>query len=479
MSRMNRRRFVQTSLAFGAGIALGGTKSSGNILGANERIRVAVAGLNGRGRSHMEEFAKMKDVEIVYVVDPDQRQFDRSMKLVEEKGGDRPQPVQNIKQVLDDPSIQAVSIATPNHWHSLMTIWACQAGKDVYVEKPMSHNVHEGRIALETARKYQRIVQHGTQSRSSGSWDNITQVARSGHYGPLKFARGVVYKRRMSIGNKTPKTPPAELDFNLWQGPAAGLDFHENLVHYNWHWFWATGNGDIGNQGVHQMDIARWGIKDATLPKSVISIGGRLGYEDQGETANTQLTVFDYGETKLIFEVRGLVEKNDITNLFHFEDGTIKADGKFYPHGSDQGESIPKMASRRGPGGGNFGNFIAAIRSRNPLDLNADILEGHYSSALCHLANISQRMGTSMPFGERPRGFVENFESDPTIAETFAALEKHLTVENGLKPSELTWQLGPKLAIDVATERFVDAPEANAHLFREYRGGYEVPAKVV
>src|SRR5262249_11232721 len=227
-------------------------------------------------------------------------------KEVEEKGGNGPQAVEDVRKALEDKNLDAISIATPNHWHSLITIWACQAGKDVYVEKPCSHNVHEGRIAVETARKYNRIVQHGTQKRSSGDWAHVMEAIKSGQLGKLLLARGLCYNSRDSIGFKQPSDLPAEVGFNLWLGAAAERPFHTNLVHYNWHWFWDFGNGDIGNQGVHEMDVARWGIPGATLPKSVVSLGGRFGYKDQAETPNTQIALFDYGNTQLIFEVRGL-----------------------------------------------------------------------------------------------------------------------------------------------------------------------------
>src|SRR4029079_8860741 len=219
-------------------------------------------------------------------------------------------------------------------WHALMTIWACQAGKDVYVEEPASHNVHEGAIAVEAARTFNLTVQHGTQSRSSGSWAALAELAKSGKYGKLLVSRGLVYKSeagkpgtRGDIGFRPEKAPPSELDFNVWLGPAPKQPYHENLVHYRWHWFWDFGNGDIGNQGVHQMDIARWMIPDATLPKSVVSFGGRIGFKDQGETACTQVAVMDYGETQLIFEVRGLKSKTyphagGSDNVLHFEAGT-------------------------------------------------------------------------------------------------------------------------------------------------------------
>ncbi len=309
MSQLSRRQFLNRSLAAagaGAAFAIGGTKSSGRVLGANDTIRIGVAGLNGRGESHVGAFSHMKGVEVVYLIDPDTRTFGKRLKQIEQAGGSTPQTVQDVRRALDDKNLDAVSVATPNHWHALITIWACQAGKDVYVEKPCSHNVHEGRIAVEAARKYQRVVQHGTQARSSREWAQVVEVIRSGKLGKLLVARGLCYKPRGSIGFKPNTTPPEQIDFNLWLGPARERPFNGNLVHYNWHWFWDFGNGDIGNQGVHEIDKARWMIPGATLPKSVVSLGGRFGYSDQGETANSQIALFDYGDTQLIFEVRGL-----------------------------------------------------------------------------------------------------------------------------------------------------------------------------
>ncbi|HUG93086.1 MAG TPA: Gfo/Idh/MocA family oxidoreductase [Planctomycetaceae bacterium] len=472
MGQLTRRHFLKTSIAAGATFAISGTKSSGNVLGSNDRIRVAVAGINGRGTSHIDGFAKMQNVEVAYLVDPDTRLYDSRMKRVADIQGKSPQPITDIRQVLDDDSIQVVSIATPNHWHSLMAIWACQAGKDVYVEKPLSHNVHEGRVLVEAARKHDRIVQHGTQSRSDGRWNRIAEVINGGHFGPLKVARGVCYKRRDSIGVKQPASPPDELDFNLWLGPAAEQPFHANLVHYNWHWFWDFGNGDIGNQGVHQMDIARWGIPGATLPKSVVCVGGRFGYEDQGETANTQVAVFDYGDTQLIFEVRGLVPKNHITDLFHFEDGTIKEDGKFYRNGSSTGEPLPEVADTRGPGGSNhFGNFIEAVRNRNRSYLNAEVEDGHYSSALCHLANVSYRLGKDVPFD----GGKKVFEGNAAAEETFESMTEHLARENRIELAGETFRRGRFLEFDAKSESFVNDKEANQFLFRNYRAPFVVP----
>ena len=479
MSRLTRRGFLKRSLAAAATITIAGTKSSGRVLGANDTIRIGVAGLNGRGSAHVGAFAGMKNVQITYLIDPDTRTFPVRALTVTKKGGNKPELVQDVRKALDDKNLDALSIATPNHWHSLMTIWACQAGKDVYVEKPCSHNVHEGRIAVEAARKFNRIVQHGTQSRSSAGKARVVEAIKSGQLGKLLVARALCYKPRKSIGMKDTSQAPAEMDFNLWLGPAAERPFHGNLVHYNWHWFWDFGNGDIGNQGVHEMDVARWGIPGATLPRSVISLGGRFGYTDQGETPNTQVALLDYGATQLIFEVRGLpTEKfhgQGVGNIFHLEGGIIAGD-KFFPKGGDKEAPLPvaKDAGQRGPGGDHFGNFIAAVRSRKTTDLNADILEGHYSSALCHLANLSYRLGEAVPFNPKTKAFGDNKEA----YETLARVEEHLSQGNGLKLDGMTYRLGRKLAVDAKTESFVSDSEANKLLTREYRKPFVVPEKL-
>ncbi|MCE9606846.1 MAG: Gfo/Idh/MocA family oxidoreductase, partial [Planctomycetia bacterium] len=295
-----RRDFLKASTTaiaaatFGSSFVISGTKSSGRAIGANERVRVAVAGLNGRGHAHTGAYFNMADVEVAYLVDPDTRTYAKHLsKIDEKKRTDKPQQVQDIRKALDDKNVDAVSIATPNHWHALMTIWACEAGKDVYVEKPCSHNIHEGRIAVEAARKHNRIVQHGTQNRASKAWSELAVAVKAGTFGKLVVSRGLCYKPRKSIGMKPVTPAPAEIDFNLWLGPAPEQPHHGNLVHYNWHWFWDFGNGDFGNQGVHQADIARWMIPGATLPKSVVSVGGRVGYMDQGQTPNTQINLYD------------------------------------------------------------------------------------------------------------------------------------------------------------------------------------------
>jgi predicted dehydrogenase len=491
-TEMNRRQFVGRSLAaagVGAGFAIGGTKSSGRVIGANDTVRVAVAGLNSRGGAHVDAFAPMPNVQIAYLVDPDTKTYDKRLKQIErltKKAGTPPATEQDIRRVLEDKSVDAVSVATPNHWHSLITIWACQAGKDVYVEKPCSHNVHEGRIAVEAARRYNRIVQHGTQGRSSLHWAQAVAAIQSGQLGKLLVSRALCYKPRESIGFKPNATPPANLDYNIWLGPAPHQPYNGNFVHYNWHWFWDFGNGDIGNQGVHQMDIARWLIPTsstggATYPKTVLSLGGRFGYKDQGQTANSQISVMDFGDTQLIFEVRGLPTapfsgmKDGVGNVAHLEAGTL-VDGKFYPKGKK--EAIPlaeavKVEAKRGPGGGHFRNFIAAVRSRKAEELNADILEGHYSAALCHLANISYRLGEEVPFRQSSQAFGD----DKAAYETLDRMEEHLK-ENKVALDGLKYRLGRKLTFDAANESFVGDSEANHFLTRAYRAPFVVPDRI-
>ncbi len=478
MSRLSRRHFLKSSLAAaGAGVLINGTKATGNFFGANNTIRIGVAGINGRGGSHIDGFGKMDDVKVVYLIDPDSRLFGTNKAKRKGVQDEQPKMVQDLRRALDDKDVDAISIASPNHWHALQTIWACQAGKDVYVEKPMSHNILEGRIALELARKHNRIVQHGTQSRSSDGWQKVAAAIASGKLGKLLISRGLVYKKRDSIGFKPVKPAPAEVDFNLWLGPAREQPYHENLVHYEWHWFWDTGNGDIGNQGVHQMDIARWAIPGATLPRSVVSLGGRFGYQDQGETANTQISIFDFGDTQLIFEVRGLptgkYQGQGTGNIFELEAGTIRGT-KFFPKGSDKEERLPDVDVQRRPGGGDhFRNFIEAIRTRKTTDLNAYIQEAHYSSALCHLANASYRIGEAVPFNAKTNAFGQNKEA----AEAFSRMADHLK-ENNVALDGETYRLGQTLRVDAKTE-LTDVKEANAILRGSYRAPFTLPNVVV
>lgn len=497
MPRHNRRDFLKRSAAagFAASFAISGTKASGNIIGANDRVRVAVAGINSRGQEHIHAYANLQNVEIAYLVDPDTRLFAHRSRWVEDHTDSKPKCVQDLREALEDDSLDAVSIATPNHWHSLLGIWACQAGKDVYVEKPCSHNIFEGRKLVEAARKYDRVVQQGSQSRSDPDWIATIEAVKSGKYGKLQIAYGYASKPRRSIGFKWPKTPPKELDYNIWLGPAQQQPYHENLVHYNWHWFWDFGNGEIGNQGVHQMDIARWAMPDGATPRSVVSLGGRYGYQtqDQGQTPNTQFTVIDFGGPKIFFEDRGLVERKNqkVTNEFYTDEGVIKG-GKFYAKGKTEGEPLSgaavdearKRVTLSGrlvdPSNGadpqqlHFGNFIDCVRSRKRDGLHAEILEGHRSTELCHLGNLSFRLGKEVSFhrGSKP------FADDQDTQASFDDMKEHLKDTGRMKLKGSTYRLGRKLAFDAEADRFIDDPEANELLTRNYRQPFVVPENV-
>ena len=484
MPRQTRRTFLKRASAagLGAGIVIAGTKASGRVLGANDTIRVGVAGIHGRGGSHIGAFAGMKGVQVTHLIDPDSRLFASRSGQVKSKGGNTPKCFQDIRKALEDKDLDAVSIASCNHWHSLLTILSCQAGKDVYVEKPCSHNVFEGRKCVEAARKHQRIVQHGTQRRSMARWARQIAAIASGKYGKLLVSKGYASKVRWSIGFKEPKDPPPELDYDLWLGPAPMQPYNENFVHYNWHWFWDFGNGEIGNQGVHQMDIARWAIEaatGATGPKSAISMGGRFGYKDQGQTPNMQLCVYDYGGTLLVFEVRGLVGKKGkggeqfarkVTNEFYLEEGAIIG-GQFYPKGKNKPEKLVEAESTV-RSGGHFGNFIDCVRSRKQEDLNADILQGHYAAAPCHLGNISYRLGQEVPLGQEPAGFPLEC---PQVRESLDTIKANLKAALGIDPDKAKWTLGPKLAFDPEKEKFLDHPKADELLTRKYRDPYVMP----
>ena len=479
-SRFNRRRFVHSAAAASATLPLftiAGTKASGRVIGANDTIRVGVAGINGRGTAHIDGFASAEKVDVTYLIDPDRRLFESRGDRVRNRGGNTPQCVQDIREALDDANLDAVSVATCNHWHSLITVWACQAGKHVYVEKPMSHNVFEGRQCVEAAKKYNVVVQHGTQQRSSNQRANEIAAVQSGKYGKLLVSKGYCCKPRWSIGVKPVAKPDPEFDFNLWLGPAPQQPFHGNLHPYNWHWFWDTGNGDTGNQGVHEMDVARWAIPGATLPNKVWSLGGRFipGGKDQGQTPNMQLSVYEFDDALLVFETRGLVNKGDappfkVLNEYYTTEGVIRK-GVFYPH---QGEpqDLEGGGARVTPGGP-FGSFIAAIRSGRPEDINCDAEVAHYSSALCHLGNISYRLGQSASFDKPAKSIGDN----KVVVEAFEMVRENLKVLD-YDLAETNYALGRTLEFNPKNEKFVDDAEADRLLTRDYRAPFVVPEKV-
>src|SRR5580698_6204625 len=329
MVMQSRRDFLEQSILAAAAASFASmpkTTRADNeakpVKSPNEKLHVAMVGVNGRGMDHMHWMLRpSSDVEIVAIVDVDEKVGKSRVDFVEKHAHKAPAYYRDLRKMLEDPSIDIVSIATPNHWHSLAAIWAIQAGKDVYVEKPVSHNVSEGRRLVQAARKHNRIVQAGMQSRSLSGAKAAIEFIRSGQIGDVKLARGLCYKNRGSIGPAGNYEVPKSVDYNLWLGPAPEKPLTRKSLHYDWHWIWDYGNGDLGNQGIHEMDKARWGLNKAEMPKSVISIGGRFGYVDDGETANTQLCVFDYGDAELIFEVRGLPTQKllgaNVGNIFY------------------------------------------------------------------------------------------------------------------------------------------------------------------
>ena len=404
---LSRRQFIATS---SAAIVAAGTLGRSSVFGANDRVRVCVVGVNGRGGSHIEGFNDYEGSEVVALCDPDQRVLERRAGWTKKKYGKEPKLYRDIRDVLADDTIDAISIATPNHWHSLATIWACQAGKDVYVEKPLSHGIWEGRQLVHAAKQAGRIVQHGTQSRSDPTWMRDIRLMHEGLIGPIHVAKGFTYKtgNRHSIGHKPLEAAPKHLDWTLWQGPATEEEFCKNYVHYNWHWFWNYGNGETGNQGVHQMDLGVWGLNKG-LPTKIYSAGGRYAWDDQGETPNTQLTTFTYEDgTMFEFEIRnvGSYQEAGKTTGNHFLGAKgyyVEGKGFFdYDHERITVDE-PKPISN-----GPWGNFIEAVKSRNQDDIRGTALDGHLASAHCHLGNIAYQMGRSLEFDPH----AERFSSD-------------------------------------------------------------------
>ncbi len=487
MSPFNRREFLERSAILSAGIAagVGLGRSSAHAAeevvakkgGANDRLRVAVVGLHGRGMSHVGGFLGKNNCDITTICDCDEAVIKNAMEAVTKKQGEAPKYVKDFRKLLDDKSIDVISIATPNHWHALMAVWAMRAGKHVYVEKPATHNVHEGALMIQAARKYNRICQVGTQSRSTKGMRDSMEYIHSGKIGEVSLAYGTCYKSRKSIGKvETATTPPKSIDYDLWCGPAPKLAVQRKSLHYDWHWIWAYGNGDFGNQGVHEADKARWGLNIPGLPKSVVTVGGRFGYVDDGETPNTELALYDFGTAKMIFEVRGLDTEGykgaKVGNIWFGDKGYVVCPS--YHSGTAFDNDGNKVASFSGGGDdSHYANFVKAVRSGKHTDLNADISEGHLSAALCHLANISYRLGKEMPLDGDVSGFTDCKEA----VAAFDRMKTHLT-DNKVDVSKAVGRVGPKLMIDAKTEKFTggadDLAKANSMLFREYRKGFDI-----
>ncbi|MSU25261.1 MAG: Gfo/Idh/MocA family oxidoreductase [Opitutus sp.] len=440
--KFTRRQFLGSTAA---AVIVAGMKAQGTVIGANNRIRICTIGFNGQGGSHIKDILALpKDAEYVALCDVDANVREKGRKLVEAAQGKAPRLYQDLRDAMQDKEIDAITIAMPNHWHSLAAIWGCQAGKDVYVEKPFSHNIYEGRQLVAAAQQHNRIVQHGTQSRCNATLIRDMKLMHDGFIGKIVESRGYVYKNgnRGPIGHGQPGPVPENLDWNLWQGPAKERAFLLNadrkkpglFVHYDWHYFWEYGNGEIGNQGVHEMDIACWG-HNRGLPLRVHSAGGRFGLDDDGVTPNSQATTFSYADGSIMtFQVRNLgsfeeADGGNCGNSFFGTKGYYVRSKGFFSYKENKGggrEQIPIPADTPPASKADkWHRWFAAIRSRRPADLPMQPVEAHQSAAHIHIANAAFREGRSLEFDPR-------------------------------------------------TEQFKDAA-VNRYLTREYRKGFEVP----
>ena len=432
---MNRRHFIMSTAVVTAGAAVRGLASP------NDTVRVGVVGCGGRGSSHVSAWSSMPNVEIAALCDVDESHIADKLKGLATKSAKKPATYVDVRKMLEDKDIDAISIASPNHWHTLQTIWAVQAGKDVYVEKPCSHNVFESQQIVAAARKYDRIVQQGSQSRSSPALQEAVQKMKDGEFGEIYMARGLCYKWRDTIGKTPVSAVPAGVDYDLWTGPAPKRDFTKNRFHYNWHWFWDTGNGDLGNQGIHEVDIARWGL-GVTHPTKVSAIGGKFMFDDDQETPNTISASYEFdvdGKKKMMtFEVRHWIspheagingEKpgNTIGNQFYGSKGYLVIDNynKYYSFMGKEQTPGPTATKRDE----HWANFIGAVRSRKRQDLNAEVEEGALSCNLMHLANISYRLGRTLNWDAKTMTVVNDPEANKMLTREYRApyvVPKHL-----------------------------------------------------
>ena len=507
MARLNRRQLLKKVCVAGgaaAGLASFGRMALGRVIGANDAVRVAVVGLHGRGQSHLASIARTEGMRLAALCDVDPAILALNAEKVQQRGPAVP-AIDDVRKLLDRKDVDAVTIATPNHWHSLIGIWACQAGKDVYIEKPVSHNVWEGRQLVRAARKHGRMVQTGTQARANPDVIEAVQWIHGGNLGKIRYALGACYNPRLPIGKVGKGAIPAGLDYDLWTGPAPLKPLTRQNLHYDWHWIYDYGNGDLGNQGIHEMDLARWFLGYTALSPRVMSIGGRLGYEDDAQTPNTQLVYHDYDGPPLIFEVRGLPKASqyqttkevwgrnmDLPPGFSGPRAigvtVVCEGGRMIVEGGGQavvaidaaGKIIRRFEKKDqfglGWGKGDcyiFRSWLQAMRSRKTADLAADILEGHLSSALCHTGMISHRLGRTRSSDEIRR----QIKSNSLAASRFENMQEHLA-HNGVDLSRPQLALGSWLRMDPATERFVDDGAANALLSRPPRKPYVVPENV-
>ncbi|HEY3457511.1 MAG TPA: Gfo/Idh/MocA family oxidoreductase [Bryobacteraceae bacterium] len=466
---LHRREFLSGGAGAAALGALSVLARPERALGANNRVRVAICGVHGRGNDHLRNFAKIQTAEIAALCDIDENVLSERVAEMERIGLPKPATYTDVRKLLEDKSIDAISIATPNHWHSLMAIWACEAGKDVYVEKPCSHNLWEGQQLVKAAQRYNRIVQHGTQIRSATAVREMVQKLKNGLIGDTYMARGLCFKWRDTIGHAAVEPVPAGVHYDLWMGPAPVRPFTKNRFHYNWHWNWTYGNGDLGNQGVHQVDVARWGM-GVTFPNKVSAMGGHFMFDDDQQTPNDLNCSFEFdppdGKRRMItFEVRhwitnheaeigtprlGTPERkrpagqaklgplsgghNTVGNIFYGSNGYLSTgdeDAVTYATwlGRDQDPQAPVTG---GAENAHFKNFIDCVASRNKADLHAPIEEGHISCALMHLANASYRLGRTLHFDPETQQVLGDEEANKLLRDGDRGYRKPYTIPSNI-----------------------------------------------
>ena len=421
---VSRRTFIKGTSAATAAAVAAPMFVPKKVFGANDKIRAAVLGVNGRGKNHIEGLMNQDNVEVVTLCDPDKNVLETRAKDFKEKYDKKVNLEQDLRKVYDDKEIDVVTIATCNHWHALATIWACQAGKDVYVEKPGSHNIFEGRKMVEAATKYDRIVQHGVQLRSSVAVREAIQHLRDGIIGRVYMARGLVYRWRGDIGKKGFEPVPDGLDYDLWLGPAQYRPFSRDWVHYNWHWQWDFGNGDVGNQGIHETDLCMWGL-DVGLPEEVTAMGGKYLWDDSKEVPEVLTSVYNYPSQKKVlqFEVRAWATNGEedvrVGNLFYGDKGYMAINGyetyeTFILNGRKY-EPGPKGKE----GGDHFANFIEAVRKHDKSILHGPVETAHLASGLAHLGNISYRLGRQLKFDPDSERFPNDDEANKMLTRDY------------------------------------------------------------
>ena len=498
--RLNRRQFTT---AVSASAFLATSTRPLRAASANEQMGVCVVGLNGRGGEHIRGFNKDPRTTITSIVDIDEAVGNKRAMQIEELQGTRPEVFKDVREAIEKGKFDILSCATPNHWHALIGVWAMQAGKDVYIEKPISHNIHEGRALVAAAIKYGRVFQTGTQCRSSAACIEAMDFIANGGIGEVNFARGLCYKRRKSIGTLGDYPIPEGVDFDLWSGPATFTDpkLTRSKFHYDWHWQRHYGNGDSGNQGPHQTDVARWGLGLDRHPNTITSYGGRLGYQterkdpkyvDAGDTANTQVSIYDYGDKCIVFETRGLDVSssagpevdamfgkepgNKIGVIFYGSEGYVAQIRYDLCQVFDKNRNPIKDFRSKGAGDDHFGNFLDAVESRDMTSLNADANCGHLSAAVAHLGNTSYYLGQDNHANadeiSAALSKIKSLDDDPlTLQRTMKHLES-----NGVDLNKTPLSLGPTLQFDPEKEQYINNDDANALLTRSYRDGFAVPA---